>query len=83
TWGWFLICMVWIFVPAALPWRATPALGDAGAAAPPDRPLAWIALEANRTSHNHELVVRYWPGGEAGHTLARAHPHGAWVEWIG
>ena len=44
--------------------------------------LAWVALEANRTVHGHELVVRHWPGGAAPVMLARAHPHGAWVEWL-
>lgn len=75
--------IVWQYVPEDQQMRVTTAMEEAGAEATADRPLAWIALEANRTSHHHELVVRYWPGGEAGHTLARAHPHGAWVEWIG
>src|SRR3546814_6843250 len=52
----------------------------AGAQATPERPLAWIALEANRTVHHHELAVRYWPGGGAARKLAHAHAHGAWVE---
>jgi len=27
--------------------------------------------------------VRYWPGGAEVVKLAEAHPHGAWVEWLG
>ena len=75
--------IVWQYVPEDQQMRVTTAMEEAGAEATADRPLAWIALEANRTAHHHELVVRHWPGGEAGRTLARSHPHGAWVEWLG
>ncbi|WP_374524057.1 DUF2332 domain-containing protein [Sphingopyxis sp.] len=75
--------IVWQYVPEDQQMRVTTAMEEAGAEATAERPLAWIALEANRTAHVHELVVRHWPGGEAGHTLARSHPHGAWVEWLG
>jgi len=27
--------------------------------------------------------VRYWPGGGEPVMLGEAHPHGAWVEWLG
>lgn len=54
----------------------------AGETADADRPLAWLALETNRNTFQHELHVRYWPGGEDLVQLATAHPHGAWVEWI-
>jgi hypothetical protein len=46
------------------------------------RPLAWIALETNRSTFRHELTVRYWPGGDEARVLAHAHPHGAWIEWL-
>ncbi|APW72404.1 MULTISPECIES: DUF2332 domain-containing protein [Sphingopyxis] len=75
--------IVWQYVPENQQMRVTTAMEEAGAEATPDRPLAWIALEANRTVHHHELVVRHWPGGEAGRLLARSHPHGAWIEWTG
>ncbi|WP_422060621.1 DUF2332 domain-containing protein [Sphingopyxis sp.] len=74
--------IVWQYVPEDQQMRVTAAMEDAGAEATPDRPLAWIALEANRTVHSHELIVRYWPGGEASKMLGRAHAHGAWVEWL-
>lgn len=54
----------------------------AGDGADADRPLAWISLETNRDTFQHELHVRYWPGGEVPVQLATAHPHGAWVEWV-
>ena len=75
--------IVWQYVPADQQARVTAAMEAAGARATADRPLAWIALEANRTVHHHELVVRYWPGGGAPVKLAHAHAHGAWVEWLG
>lgn len=75
--------IVWQYVPADQQARITTAMEAAGARATADRPLAWIALEANRTVHHHELVVRYWPGGDAPVMLGRSHAHGAWVEWLG
>lgn len=73
--------IVWQYVPADQQARVTAAMEAAGAAATPDRPLAWIALEANRVLHSHELVVRFWPGSETPVLLARAHAHGATIDW--
>lgn len=73
--------IVWQYVPADQQARVTAAMEAAGAQATPDRPLAWIALEANRVLHLHELSVRYWPGGAEPAMLARAHPHGASIDW--
>lgn len=75
--------IVWQYVPADQQERVTAAMERAGAAATPERPLAWVALEANRVLHIHEMVVRYWPGSEAGEVVTRAHPHGAWIGWGG
>lgn len=77
--------IVWQYVPADQRARVSAAMEAAGARATADRPLAWVALEANRTVHHHELEVRYWNGGEgdgASHKLAHAHAHGAWIEWL-
>ncbi|WP_137752665.1 DUF2332 domain-containing protein [Sphingopyxis sp. L1A2A] len=75
--------IVWQYVPADQQARITAAMEAAGARATAERPLAWIALEANRTVHHHELVVRHWPGGAEPVKLGHAHAHGAWVEWLG
>ena len=75
--------IVWQYVPKDQQARVTAAMEAAGAKAMPERPLAWIALEANRDTHRHEMVVRYWPGGEKGRILTEAHPHGAWIKWMG
>ncbi len=74
--------IVWQYVPDDQQARVTAAMNAAGAAATPERPLAWISLEANRVLHLHELVVRHWPGDGAPHLLARAHPHGATIGWL-
>jgi hypothetical protein len=73
--------IVWQYVPEDQQARVTAAMEAAGARVTPERPLAWIALEANRVLHLHELVVRYWPGGAEPVMLARAHPHGASIDW--
>lgn len=78
--------IVWQYVPKDQQARVTAAMEAAGARATAERPLAWIALEANRTLLNHGLMVRYWPetgklGGEET-LLASAHAHGAWLEWL-
>lgn len=75
--------IVWQYLPDEEQARIKAAMEAAGARAGADRPLAWIALEANRVLHIHELVVRHWPGGGEPVLLARAHPHGAWIEWLG
>ena len=75
--------IVWQYVPEDQQARVTAAMEAAGALATPEWPLVWVALEANRIMHIHEMVVRYWPGGEQGVVVTRAHPHGAWIGWLG
>ncbi len=74
--------IVWQYVPEDQQARVTAAMEAAGAQASAERPLAWISLEANRVLHLHELVVRHWPGGAEPKLLARAHPHGATIDWL-
>ncbi|WP_047807733.1 DUF2332 domain-containing protein [Pelagerythrobacter marensis] len=73
--------VVWQYLPEEERERIEAAMAAAGARASAESPLAWVALEANRDTHRHELSVRYWPGGETWTRLAVAHPHGAWIEW--
>lgn len=74
--------IVWQYVPADQQARVSAAMEAAGARATADCPLAWIALEANRTVHHHELTVRYWPVGEQRLQLGVAHAHGAWLKYL-
>jgi hypothetical protein len=73
--------IVWQYVPADQQARVTAAMEAAGARASADKPLAWIALEANRVLHIHEMHVRCWPGSGEPALLAQAHPHGATMDW--
>ena len=75
--------IVWQYLPKASQDAITAMMEDAGHAATAERPLAWVSLETNRATFAHELRVRYWPGGDQAVHLANAHPHGAWVEWLG
>lgn len=76
--------IVWQYVPVEQQRRVIAAVKAAGARSTPEAPLAWIALEANRTVHWHELTAQYWPanalgGGEQRLKLGTAHAHGAWL----
>lgn len=74
--------IVWQYVPADQQARVTAAMEAAGAKATPERPLAWVKVEADRTVHRHALTVRHWPGGGEDVQLAWSHPHGADVTWL-
>ena len=50
--------IVWQYVPEDQQARVTATMEAAGARATAERPLAWVALEANRVMHIHEMVVR-------------------------
>ena len=74
--------IMWQYLPEATRDEIRAMMQEAGEAATPDKPLAWIRLETNRETFRHELTVKYWPGGSNEWVqLAEAHPHGAWVEW--
>ena len=53
----------------------------AAQAATASAPLAWLRLEPTLLDQPEQLRCQLWPGGED-RLLARAHPHGAWVEWL-
>lgn len=74
--------LVWQYIPDDQQHYIILAMEAAGRAATPDRPLAWISLEANRTLLNHELIVRHWPSAPEPHMVAQAHAHGAWINWL-
>lgn len=75
--------IMWQYMPAETQSAITQAMEKAGAKATAEKPLAWVSLETDPATFRHELRVRYWPGGEEDACLAHAHPHGAWVEWLG
>ncbi len=74
--------IVWQYVPKDQQDRVIAAVESAGERATPERPLAWVQVEANRTVHRHELKVRSWPGHGEDVQLAFSHAHGADIEWL-
>jgi len=77
--------IVWQYIPEDQQRIVEQKLASAAEKATPRKPLAWLMLETNRETFQHELTVRFWDSsaqsGEA-QLLATAHPHGAWVEWL-
>jgi hypothetical protein len=74
--------VVWQYLPQETQQRIEAAMATAGAAATEERPLGRVAYESDRSDGQHVLTVRRWPGGGATESLALAHPHGTWIEWI-
>ena len=74
--------IMWQYLPQSSRDAIRAMMNEAGEAATPDKPLAWVRLETNRKTFRHELTVKYWPDGEEVVQLAEAHPHGAWVQWL-
>jgi hypothetical protein len=58
------------------------AIGNAAQTASDVRPLAWLRFEPDEGGVNFSVDVTMWPGGVR-RRIAYAHPHGAWVEWLG
>ena len=75
--------VMWQYLPQTTRDAIRAMMEEAGAKATPERPLAWLRVETNRTTFRHELTVKYWPGEGEVALLAEAHPHGAWVRWLG
>ena len=75
--------VVWQYLPPEGRARIETAMAAAGSRAAPDRPLGWLAYEGERNLDRHGLVLRCWPGDGMPRRLASAHPHGAWIEWLG
>ena len=71
--------VVWQYVPDASTARIRAAMEAAGAAATPERPLAWVAMEPDRALGEQVVSVRTWPDGGPRMVVATAHAHAAWV----
>lgn len=71
--------VVWQYVPDANTARIRAAMEAAGAAATPERPLAWVAMEPDRALGEQVVSVRAWPDGGPRVVVATAHAHAAWV----
>jgi hypothetical protein len=74
--------IVWTYVAPEGQARITAAMEAAGARASPERPLAWVQVEADRNVHQHAITIRSWPGHSKPVVVGRAHAHGFWIEWL-
>jgi hypothetical protein len=74
--------IVWQYFTKETRARAKGIIEDAGSRATVAAPLAWLSLEQYAPDQLPELRLTQWPGGET-RKIAHAHPHGAWVEWLG
>jgi hypothetical protein len=73
--------VVWQYIASEEQAAVTAALQAASARATPKAPLAWLRMEPAAMSGATELRCRLWPGAED-RLLARAHPHGAQIDWL-
>lgn len=73
--------VVWQYLPPATRERIEASLASAAARASRSAPLAWLRMEFFAPGAPAELRLTLWPGGSE-RTLATAHPHGQWVEWL-
>jgi hypothetical protein len=78
--------IVWQYIAVDEQARIAAALQAAGARATAAAPLAWLRMEPPAPERPVELLCTQWPATAAqGQTqvLARVHPHGQYVEWLG
>jgi hypothetical protein len=74
--------VVWQYIAADEQAAITAQMALAGQRASATSPLAWLRMEPPAAGLEVELRCRIWPGGDD-RLLARCHPHGAWVQWLG
>lgn len=76
--------IMWQYMPPATRDRVEAAIRDAGAAATPHAPLAWLRYEPLRGGPDFELTLDLFSGPQRPprERLAWVHPHGASVRWL-
>ncbi len=73
------------YFPAATKARIAAHLASVGSTATRQAPIAWLRYEMDDPAQPHLPTLRLtmWQGGEAeDRLLARAHPHGSFIEWL-
>lgn len=72
----------WQYMPEETAAALRAVIEAKGAQASADAPFAWLRMEPPPgTIVGMEVTLTLWPGGET-QVLAKAHPHGARVEWL-
>ena len=80
--AWVLMhSVMWQYMPAQEQVAVSALMQAAAASATPSAPLAWLRFEPPQPNQAMELRCQQWPTG-VDRLLARAHPHGAWIEWM-
>ncbi len=74
--------ITWQYLPEASRKRGKALLHEAGRRASPERPLAWLRLEADGMEPGAAFTLTTWPNGEE-RIIARADFHGRWIQWFG
>lgn len=74
--------VVWQYMGAAEQADIESQMQAAGSQAHTASPLAWLRFEPPQPDQPVHLRCRIWPG-EGDHLLARCHPHGTTIEWLG
>src|SRR3546814_15924757 len=72
--------VVWQYLPETTADRIRAAMHAAGARATPEHPLAWVAMEPDRSTAEQVVSVACWPGDGTRDVVATAHAHAAWVK---
>ena len=73
----------WQYMPSESQVALEQAIRNIGARATVTAPFAWLRMEPSaETMLVMEVRLTLWPGGEE-RLLARTHPHGATVTWLG
>ena len=70
----------WRYFDPASQDRISAALAEAGAAATPEAPLAWLRFEPDGIRGSAAILLTLWPGGET-RALGRGDYHGRFAEW--
>ena len=75
--------IVFQYIPEASRAQVEALLAEAGTHATAERPLARLQMEMITFGEAPELRLQLWPGGGAHELLARVHPHGTKIGWLG
>ena len=75
--------IVFQYIPEASRVQVEELLAEAGERATRERPLARLQMEMLAFGEAPELRLQTWPGDVAHELLARVHPHGTKIGWVG